>query len=162
MSEKYTYSVTNDFLNGAVDSAKLTYEIDESTITRKLDFIGTDDDDCDIWFLDTLTSGDETVLDSIVAAHDGEPLPIAEPPVAVDGRPIVRSDSRPVGYSTMFTMRGDTASGIGDGKALFWDFSNDDDIVTEGVPDGYKMKRIECNFSEPVYIKEGTNYFLML
>jgi len=76
---------------------------------------------------------------------------------SLDGRDLVRSDSRPKDYITNFTMRGDSLTGIGDGKILKWDFSNDDDDIT--APTGYKRKRLEVGFSEKVYIKEGTLYF---
>jgi hypothetical protein len=70
------------------------------------------------------------------------------------------ANSRPVGWQTMFTMAGDTASGIGDGKVIEWDFSNDDDLMASGVaPDGYKGKSICINFLDSVYIKEGCLYF---
>ena len=59
--------------------------------------------------------------------------PDLEGPHMGDGRPIVRSDSRPIGTVTMFTMAGDTASGIGDGHHLEWDFSNDDNLVSSGI-----------------------------
>ena len=78
-----------------------------------------------------------------------------------DGRPIVRSDTRPLNTSTFFTMEGDfdTAS-IGGGKNLKWDFSNDDDLYSGSeVPSGYKAKEIKIKFSCPVYLKDGTIYF---
>lgn len=63
----------------------------------------------------------------------------------------------------MFTCRGDSTTGIGDGKKLFWDFSNSDDIVTDSIttaiPANHKRKRIEFGFSDKIYIKEGTIYF---
>ena len=82
-------------------------------------------------------------------------------PISSDGRPIIRADSRPVGYYTYFTMAGDSEAGIGEGKKMWWDFSNDDDIVTTSgvVPDGYKMKRLKVSFADSIYIKEGCNYF---
>ena len=77
-----------------------------------------------------------------------------------DGRSIVSANSRPVGYYTMFTMAGDTASGIGDGQKIVWDFSNDDDLMASGVaPEGYKGKCIRIDFLDPVYVKEGCLYF---
>jgi hypothetical protein len=46
------------------------------------------------------------------------------------------------------------------------DFSNSDDLYdpdnTENgpeIPDGYKAKRIDISFTDPVYIKDGTLYF---
>jgi hypothetical protein len=38
-----------------------------------------------------------------------------------------------------------------------WDFSNSDDQVTP--PTGYKRKRMDLTFIDPIYIKEGTLYF---
>jgi len=100
----------------------------------------------------TIVSGSITIIDSKL--DEG-------PTVLDDGRPIVRSDSRPLNHYTYFTMVGDSETDIGNGKVMFWDFSNDDDIVTTSgvVPDGYKMKRIIMKFVDPVYMKEGTNYF---
>jgi hypothetical protein len=80
-----------------------------------------------------------------------------------DGRSVVRSDSRPRGFTTNFISKGDTPTTIGDGKTTQWDFSNSDDIVTDSltkpIPNGFKRKRIEIGFSEKIYIKEGTLYF---
>ena len=76
---KYTYSISTDFtglLSGydvpATD--KLESEIQTSAIVTALDYINTSGDDCDIWFKDALSAGDETILDGLVAAHDGVPL----------------------------------------------------------------------------------------
>jgi len=78
-----------------------------------------------------------------------------------DGRPIIRSDTRPLNTSTYFTMEGDKdAESIGEGKELRWDFSNDDDLYTGSeIPSGYKAKEIKISFSCPVYLKDGTVYF---
>lgn len=160
MSNKYTYSISNDFLNSAVDPIALTSQVQASNITRVLDYINTDSDDCDIWFLDAITSGDTSTLSGVVAAHDGNSLSVTVAPTMADGRPIIRSESRPLLHETMFTMAGDTVSGIGDGKEIYWDFTNNDDLVASGIaPDGYKRKCIKVTFIDPVYIKESTNYF---
>lgn len=164
MSEKYTFSISNDFPNHAVTTTALSSEIADSTIITALDYVGTDADICEIWFKASLSPADEVTLSGVVAAHQAPPA--AEAPCMVDGRPIVRSDTRPLGTQTYFTMYGDSASGIGDGKALVWDFSNDDDLynpadVENGVPipDGYKIKRMDMSFNDPVYSKDGTIYF---
>lgn len=68
---KYTYSITNDFPNSTVNSTKLTNEIQISAVSGTLDYINTNSDNCDIWFLDTLTSGDESTLGGTVSSHDG-------------------------------------------------------------------------------------------
>jgi hypothetical protein len=161
-STKYTYSISNDFPNNIVNLIRLTSEITGSDITIALDYMNTDDDDCDIWFKADLTSPDETTLSGIVAVHTGAEPDVIEPPVMADGRPLVRADTRPLDTQTYFTMAGDTASGIGKGTILKWDFSNDDHetgcdyFIT---PDGYKTKHIELTFLDPIYLKDGTLYF---
>ena len=80
-----------------------------------------------------------------------------------DGRPIVRSDTRPLNTSTYFTMEGDAPGEIGGGNALRWDFSNDDDLLPnlpdDDIPDGFKAKEMKISFSCPVHIKDGCIYF---
>lgn len=79
------------------------------------------------------------------------------------GKPIIRSDSRPQGSTTGFTMRGDTLTNIGDGPLMQWDFSNADnevtDSITTAIPANHKRKRLEIGFSDDVWIKEGTLYW---
>lgn len=75
----YDYSITTDFPNDKVDCGKLTVEIQSSSITIALERIDTSGDDCDIIFKDSLTTGEETTLDGLVAAHDGEPLQVISP-----------------------------------------------------------------------------------
>lgn len=77
-------------------------------------------------------------------------------PQTEDGKEIVRSESRPLGYTTYFTGRGDSANHIGDGKEFKWDFSNSDDIVTP--PPDSKRKHLEATFIDEVYIKDGKFY----
>jgi len=74
MAVKYTYSISGDTLNSKVASDRLTEEIQESVIITALDYIETNADVLDIWFKVAISAGDETVLDGLVAAHDGEPL----------------------------------------------------------------------------------------
>ena len=76
-------------------------------------------------------------------------------PLSPDGKEYVRAESRPLNCTTIFTGVGDNVE-IGDGKMLIWDFSNDDDLVTP--PTNCKRKRLEFNFLDSVYIKEGTIY----
>jgi hypothetical protein len=72
---KYTYSISSDFPNHQVNSGALTEEIDDSSISSAaLLRIDTAGDDCDIWFDDPLSSGDQTTLNGLVAAHTGEPV----------------------------------------------------------------------------------------
>jgi hypothetical protein len=160
-STKYTYSISNDFTNQIVNPSRLSTEIGGSSIITALDYINTFLDDCDIWFKAALSGGEETTLSGVVAAHTGEATG-SDAPTMADGRPIVMANSRPVGYQTMFTMAGDTASGIGDGAHLEWDFSNDDYIVASGINHHgqfMKQKRLTMSFLDNVYVKEGCLYF---
>jgi len=83
---------------------------------------------------------------------------------AADGRQLVRSDSRPIDATTYFTSRGDTASTLGNGEIIQWDFSTADDEVTDSItttiPSGFKRKRLKLSFSDDVRVKEGTLYWL--
>ena len=92
-----------------VDIDRLTLEIQQSAIVIALDYISTDDGTqiCTIVFKDPLSPGDETILDTIVANHNGEPLPQNIPqPVAIyneDGSPAPRtSDGRAIVLSSLF------------------------------------------------------------
>lgn len=77
----YEYDVIDDFPNDVVDPAALQYEIEQSAISSAAvthvdtAWKGTPArEKCDVWFDDPLSPGDEGILDSIVAAHTGEPL----------------------------------------------------------------------------------------
>lgn len=77
-------------------------------------------------------------------------------PLSDDKKLIVRSESRPLNCTTVFTGVADNI-GIGDGKVLTWDFSNTNDDVTP--PTNYKRKRLEFSFIDTIYIKEGGIYY---
>lgn len=166
-STKYTYSISGDFPNQKIASDRLTQEINKSTIITALDFINTSGIMCDIWFKADLSSQDSTSLDALVATHTGVALPHACP-TDLDGKPIVRADSRPLNTETYFTTAGDDQD-IGDGGDSYFDFSNDDNLVDstsvdgttviQVVPVGYKLKRMRLSFADPIYLKEGTVYF---
>ncbi len=83
-----------------------------------------------------------------------------ESPRMDDGRPIVRSDTRPLNTETYFTSAGDDSTSIGGGVHLEWDFSNDDNLYTgPEVPSGMKCKQILMTFACPVHLKDGSLYF---
>jgi hypothetical protein len=69
----YTYSVASD-LSAGVSVARLSEEINASAIATTLSYLTRDDDTLNIWFVDLISTGDETVLDGLVAAHSGLPL----------------------------------------------------------------------------------------
>lgn len=90
---KYTYSISTDFPNTKVASDSLVLEIQSSAIVTALDRIDTSGDVCDVWFKDVLSSGDQTILDGLVAAHAGDALPddvvqITTPKTGLDGIPL--------------------------------------------------------------------------
>jgi hypothetical protein len=154
---KYTYAIT-DFLNDKVSLTALKAEIEQSDILIALKEMTATNSLCYITFKDALSSGGEDILDALVAAHAGVYIEEDQPHMP-DGRPIIRADTRPLNTQTYFTTSGDD-EGIGDGKELVWDFSNDDDLVPSGsVPSGYKAKEIKLKFNCPVYLKDGAIYF---
>lgn len=156
---KYTFSISNDFPNGIINSSTMAYEISVSNITVALDFINTEGDECNIFFKDSLPEADETILSSVVSNHQGNEI-IETTPKTPDGVPIVRSDSRPLGTEVYFTMCGDSTA-IGDGPMMAWDFSNNDNEYIDPlwVPSGYKAKKISMTFNCPIWMKDGTIYF---
>lgn len=76
MSQAYVYSITGDFPNQRVNADSLTAEIEDSSISSAvLEYIDLhyENEECEIVFDGALSSGDETTLDGIVAAHQGNP-----------------------------------------------------------------------------------------
>ncbi len=98
---------------------------------------------------------DKTDFETNYKPNANEPIKLKSP----DGKEKLLSLSRPENTTTFFTTSGDDTTNnlIGEGKRIEWDFSNTDDEVT--APTGYKRKRIEFKFIDPVWIKEGTVYF---
>lgn len=77
----YTYSLTTDFPNDAMNSGRLAQEIDDSAIaSANYDRVDTDGDVVKVWFDNPLSVGDEAILDGIVAAHAGTALSGLTPP----------------------------------------------------------------------------------
>jgi len=117
---EYTYSISGDFPDGEVNTSKLTYEIQTSSIVTALDHIGTSDGYCSIWFKAALSSGDETTLDGIVAAH--YPTPWNALIEAPDGKQIVQNTARVRGTRCCYTGEGDcqnSAVDVGGGDPIY-------------------------------------------
>ena len=74
----YIYSIANDTANATVSELKLDEEIRDSAIITALDFISSSLDVLTVTFKAALSGGDATILDGLVAAHDGQA------PVTVD------------------------------------------------------------------------------
>ena len=141
---EYVYSVSTDFPNSKVNTDKLTYQIDASSIVTALDRIDVIGDACNIWFKDALSSGDETTLDGIVAAHDGNPLVTTDSTIIrvketdTDGLDPDVANTQLKGYK--FTATGKASTGVA-GKWTDYDFSYSYDVdllMGEGQapPDG--------------------------
>ena len=75
---EYQYSLATDFVGsaGKLSSDGLVNSVAASAITAALDRIDTVGDTVSVWFKAALSGGDETILDALVAAHDGvDPAP---------------------------------------------------------------------------------------
>ena len=75
MPTEKIYSLSADFPNNKVDSSKLIKEIQGASITVAVDYINADASNCTVFFKANISAGEETTLDGLVAAHDGDPLP---------------------------------------------------------------------------------------
>ena len=90
---KYSYTVSTDFPNGAVAAYKLVEEIRDSSITVAVDRVDVSQDVCDVWFKAALSTDEEAVLNGLIAAHDGVPLPAGDPKTP-SGIPLVVPEPR--------------------------------------------------------------------
>lgn len=157
----YTYSISADTLNGKVQGGDLDDQVRASPIVTALDFINTGmsaADNIDIVFKDAISAGDETILDGLVAAHDGvkkAPVQTVHLDAAAedDGKLVVVPFPARDGFKTFFTGAGDDlaptppASGRGQGTQLAVGF-----LSSESFP---LTKTIELQWSEPIQIHDG-------
>lgn len=90
MIDTHIYKLT-EFPNGKVDPSRLSQEISLSTITIALDSVSTGADECQITFKAPLPVDDVAVLDAVVSAHSGDPLPDESPAKSPDGVTYVQS-----------------------------------------------------------------------
>ena len=135
MATEYVYLVT-DFPNHKVASNRLSVEIQASPIITALDYIGTDEINCDIWFKDTLSLGDKSILDSIVAAHSGESLPAPVDTVHLDTPET--SDGKPIFLPCAFP-----------GDVLLYQTGQGDDLTTGVRGNGEYLKFSSSTIEEP-------------
>ena len=71
MADKdYDYVISTAFPNAKI-SDDLRVEINDAALAKNLLRVETVGDNCKVWFDDTLSSGDKTALDGVVAAHAG-------------------------------------------------------------------------------------------
>lgn len=156
MSVNYTYSVSEDFPNSAVDPARFKQEIEASSIVTALaeDFIQVSGDDCDVWFKASLSSGDESTLNSLVASHSGVPLDPDPESVVISGarydedkKQVVVITPAPRGSYTWYTSFGDVTDPLNRG-------GGDPARITYTVS-GTGTKNVHLNFSDGVYVHDG-------
>lgn len=103
MATSKTYSITNDFPNGAVDPSTFEIEIRASAVTVALDYVETDGDDCTPHFKADLDAADEIVLDAVVVAHQGD-SPVADTQsVIIVGVPTMIADISEESRVTLYT-----------------------------------------------------------
>lgn len=129
---KYSYSIASDTPNQMVSPSRLENEIKESAIVTAIDRIETAGDVIDVWMKAALSGGDETLLDGLVGAHSGEPLPDTSLPVSLpdvkleDGRLYVAQNRVPPGYTLYVTGEADNIAtgGFGGGAQMKFDAAN--------------------------------------
>ena len=68
---EYQYTISTAFPNAAVVTWILKNAIQSSAIVIALNRIDTNGNTCSIWFNDALSGGDVTILNALVAAHQG-------------------------------------------------------------------------------------------
>ena len=154
-STQYLYSISADFPNHAVQTTRLTMEIQASTIVTALDRIDTSGDDCGIWFKSALSVGDKTTLDGVVHVHSGAPLPTEVQPVLLsgvptddDGKPQMVPNLLPSWTSLYFAGQGDhRTNGLGEGTAF---------TCTSELGE---TKTVEWIYTDQVYLVGGSVIF---
>lgn len=91
---------------------------------------------------------------------DGKLIVDAHTDKDITGKWIVRAESKIAGYEVVFAGSGDEIGGtmeIGGGPEFRFDFETDTQLVP--APEGFRRARIDWQFNDKVYIKEGTIYF---
>ena len=97
----YTISSGGLFPNKKVDLPRFTKEIRESAIPIALDTVVIEDGDCVVTFKNDLTDEEVLLLEALVFAHSGAPLPASPTQVQLTGIPI-QSDGSPYFSPCMF------------------------------------------------------------
>ena len=156
MSTTYSF-VTGDTANNAVAVSTLVPEVEASGTS--VNFTGISSPSSGNYTLSfdrELVTGDVTILDGVIAAHQG--IAAAVPPTTVkligpeevDGKPLVTVSPATTGYSTMFTSRDDdqTIPGFpvrGGGAKI---------KVSFGIAEG-GTKQLDLGFAEPIELHDG-------
>lgn len=135
----YNYAISSDFPNAKVATSRLADEIGTSDIVTALDHVEVDGDDCDVFFKAALSSGDETVLDTLVGAHSGEPVAEPEDMRRADGRLVVDPVSWAPEDRLYLCGRGDDIDGGLRGKGPLFEIEStetgDTSLTTQFIDD---------------------------
>ena len=102
---EYRYTVASDnlFPNKKVDLPAFESQIRASAILTALDSVVVAAGDCVVTMKDALSAGDLLILDGLVLAHSGAPLPTAPAPTTSDKRPIVAMSKPDSSKKTIIT-----------------------------------------------------------
>jgi hypothetical protein len=152
----YNYNVATDFPYQKCATDRWSQEIRSSAIVTALAHVSVSGTIATATFRDSLSVGDETILDGIVLAHSGQPLAPPEKPREIDGKEIVTPFPGFVEFNTVFTGRGDDLSaltpeaqrGTGPRIRLAWDA-----IEARGP------KYVDLQFIEPIQLHDGEAYY---
>lgn len=142
MPTSKTYSITGDFPNQKVDLTALSQEIRASSISVALDYVSSAANDVDVFFKAEIDAGNETLLDVLIAAHTGDPIPDSPTKVILDGTPTeydgrINIVNAPMtnGMMAWWTGAGDdkspagATSGRGEGDDISINFSGPGDFT---------------------------------
>src|SRR5512143_678782 len=130
----YSFVIQSAFPEHKVDIEALKSAIGKSAITVALESISVLSGTCHVIFKDALSSDQQTVLATIVANHDGEPIPGSIPTVQLavpatsggptEGRPIFQPSNFPGGVYLYIPGAGDHRT-LGRGKGQTFGLESD-------------------------------------
>ena len=71
---EYQYSIQNDFPNQKVNTTSLLEEIRASSISVNCNRVDTTGDSVSVWFVSSISTEENTTLDSVISSHSGNPI----------------------------------------------------------------------------------------
>lgn len=143
----YDYTIV-----GVFSLSQLINEVVTAEVNQNLLDVSSDDDVVTFSYAIALSTADKTTLDGVVAAHvavapdSEETLVKLSSANTYDNIPIIYTTPKPLDHYTVFQGAGDSATAIGEGEDIFFQFP-------QGVTGDTISKDI--TFNEDVYIKDG-------
>jgi hypothetical protein len=135
----YVYGVSANFPNGAVIPGKLHDEIEASAITIAQAGITVADGICTVSFKADLSQDEVTILDNLIAAHDGIPVVDPPAPTSPSGVPLVVPEPRE-GDSLVVVSHNwcDRCTWYGDSERVVGEtLTTSDNLVFSAAHDGW-------------------------